>query len=71
MGQGLRLELLRLTYASRSAFIIHEIDRAVCLKVDLPKTIINFLQTDMLAGAYDGDVNPIATAADAVIGGNV
>ena len=41
-----------------------ELDRA---KVDVPYPIVNLFETDILAGAGDADVHPIAVPADTTI----
>ena len=41
-----------------------ELDRA---KVDVPDAVVNLFQADILAGAADADVHPIAAPADAAV----
>jgi hypothetical protein len=38
-------------------------------KVDIPDAIVDFFQSDILAGADAGDIDPIASPADAAISG--
>ena len=37
-------------------------------EVDVPDTIVDFLQANILPGADDGDIDPVRMPADAAIG---
>ena len=40
-------------------------------EVDIPDAVIYFFEADILAGADDGDIDPIAPPANAAIGADV
>lgn len=37
-------------------------------KVDIPNAVVNFFQSDIFAGANDGDVDPVTAQARPVVG---
>ena len=48
-----------------------EPSQAQCAEVDVPDSVIDLLQADVLANAGNGDVDPLTVPADAAIGADV